>query len=55
MTFSITGAILGAIVGLVFFAIATSLVAFRNSELIFGLVALLIFCLGAFGRFSVRT
>lgn len=56
MTPSITGFIVGAILALVFYLVATALVVFAHSALVFGLVALLIW--GAFtfgwGGFAVR-
>jgi hypothetical protein len=42
MTFSVTGFIVGAIFAVIFFAVATALVAFNHSTLVFGLIAVLI-------------
>jgi multisubunit Na+/H+ antiporter MnhE subunit len=42
MRFSVVGFIVGAICALIFYAVATALVTFANSGLVFGLAALLI-------------
>ena len=47
--FSITGFIIGAILALIFYAVATALVVVAHSALIFGLVALLIWAALSFG------
>lgn len=46
---SITGFIIGAILAVIFYFVATALVAFQHSPLIFGLVALLIWAVFTFG------
>lgn len=46
--FSVVGFLVGAICALIFFAVATSLVAFNHSGLVFALVALLIWALLTF-------
>jgi hypothetical protein len=42
VSMSFVGFILGAIAALIFYGVATALVAFQNSHLVFGLIALLI-------------
>jgi hypothetical protein len=42
MTASITGFIVGAIIAIVFYVVATALVVFAHSALVFGLIAILI-------------
>lgn len=42
--------LIGAVVAIVFYVVATSLVTFAHSALVFGLVALIIFVVIAFGR-----
>lgn len=46
---SITGFIIGAVLAIIFFVVATTLVVFRNSDLVFGLIALLIWGALTFG------
>lgn len=46
---SIIGFVIGAILALIFYGVATALVAFQNSSLVFGLVALLIWAAFTFG------
>lgn len=40
--FSVVGFIVGAILAIIFYVVATSLVVFAHSALVFGLIALLI-------------
>lgn len=42
MRFSVIGFFVGAICALVLFAVATALIAFKNSDLVFALIALLL-------------
>lgn len=46
---SVTGFIIGAILAIIFFVVATALVVFQRSDLVFGLVALLIWGAFTFG------
>ncbi len=48
-TLTLISLVIGAIAALIFYAVATALVTFAHSALIFGLVALLIFLALAFG------
>lgn len=42
MRFSIVGFIVGAAVALIGYAVATALITFRHSDLVFGVIAILI-------------
>lgn len=42
MAFSVVGFIVGAICAIIFYVVATALVTFRHDDLVFGLIALLI-------------
>ena len=55
MRFSIIGIIIGAIVALIVYVVGTAITAFRHEDLVWGLIALLIWAAIAFsGRFSDR-
>lgn len=56
MTFSITGCIVGLIIAIVVYVVATALIVFNHSTLVFGLIALLIWlaCTFNWSGFSVR-
>lgn len=54
MSISITGLIIGLILAVIFFIVATALVSFSYSALVFGLIALLIVFLCATGGIGVR-
>lgn len=58
MSPSITGFIVGAVLALVFYIVATALVVFAHSALVFGLIAVLIWLACTFnwhsGNFTVR-
>lgn len=46
---SITGILVGLIIAAIFYVIATAVIVFAHSALIFGLIAVLIFLAFAFG------
>lgn len=46
----IINVLIGAIVAIIFYVVATALVHFQHSPLIFGLIAVLIFVVLAFGN-----
>lgn len=48
------GFVVGAICAIIFYVVATALIAFRHSDLVFGLVALLIWAGFTFGGGPVR-
>lgn len=58
MSPSITGFIVGALLAIIFFLVATALVTFAHSGLVFGLIAILIWLACTFnwgsGNFTVR-
>lgn len=56
MSPSITGFIVGAILAIIFFVVATALVAFAHSTLVFGLIAVLIWLAVTFNwsGFNIR-
>ena len=56
MRFTLTGFIIGAIVALIFFVVATALLVFNHSALLFGLIAILLWLVITFnyrGRASI--
>lgn len=53
--FSIVGLVVGAIVALIVYAVGTAITQFRNEDLIWGLIALLVWGAITFsGRFNDR-
>jgi membrane protein required for beta-lactamase induction len=48
MGFSVVGFVVGAVLAIIFFVVATALVVFAHSGLVFGLIALLIWAACAF-------
>jgi hypothetical protein len=52
---SITGFIIGAVLAIIFFVVATALIAFSHSALVFGLIALLIWGAFTFGYSGGRS
>lgn len=57
MNISITGFIVGAVLGIIFYVVATALIVFNHSDLVFGLLALLIWmaCTFNWSGFNVRS
>jgi uncharacterized protein YacL len=51
---NVVGIILGLLVAVVFYVVATAIIVFPHSALVFGLVALLIFLALAFGGVNLR-
>lgn len=56
MSFSITGCIVGLILAVIFDVVANALVVFNHSDLVFGLIAVLIWlaCTFNWSGFAVR-
>lgn len=52
---SLVGFIVGAVVAIIFYVVATALVVFRHSDLVFGLLALLIWAAFTFGYAGAST
>ena len=57
MTVSVAGFIIGLILAIIFYVIATALIVFAHSTVVFGLIALLIWAcctFGGVGGFTLR-
>lgn len=50
---SITGVLIGLLIAVIFYLVATAIIVFSHSTLIFGLIALLIFLAFAFGGVGI--